>query len=448
MQMVMRLTEELQRVLMVEANRAARDSGWQQRLRNLRGDTWVQGLVFGCLAHPLPTLEQLAQTMAACGTPVSPQALDQRFNPAAAKCLEQVLARMVQQTVATKPAVSNLLARFTEVRIIDSTTIPLPGVLSDPWKGCRGRTQKVTGSAIKFQVGLELRTGRLLGPHAEAGCASDQKSCLQTEPLPEGALEIADLGYFELDKFATRGRKKAFWLTRWQPNTKIFRQGSEVSLVEFLAGRKTKVVDVPIELGAHHRLPCRLIALRVPEKVVRQRRQRLLKKARKKARRHKNGKRKRPSRERLLLCAWNIYLTNIPSELANATEIRVLGRCRWQIELLFKQWKSDGRIDQSRSAKPWRILCEVFAKLIGAVLQHDFLVLGCWHYDDRSLRKAAATIRPYAAAFAGLLDQPHVVGPLVKQVLLRLNTAPRITKRRRKPSLHQLLDNPRLGKAA
>jgi hypothetical protein len=204
MQMVMRLTEELQRVLMVEANRAARDSGWQQRLRNLRGDTWVQGLVFGCLAHPLPTLEQLAQTMAACGTPVSPQALDQRFNPAAAKCLEQVLARMVQQTVATKPAVSNLLARFTEVRIIDSTTIPLPGVLSDHWKGCRGRTQKVTGSAIKFQVGLELRTGRLLGPHAEAGCASDQKSCLQTEPLPEGALEIADLGYFELDKFARK----------------------------------------------------------------------------------------------------------------------------------------------------------------------------------------------------------------------------------------------------
>lgn len=448
MRMVTQLTEELQRVLMTEANKAARESGWLKRERELRGDTWVQALVLGCMAHPLPTLEQLAQTTAACGTPVTPQALDQRFNPAAAKCLEQVLARMVQQTVTTKPAVSNLLARFTEVRVMDSTTIALPNVLADHWKGCRGRTEKGTASAIKFQVGLELSTGRLLGPHAEAGCASDQKSCLQTEPLPKGALEIADLGYFELDKFAARSREKAYWLTRWQPGTKIFRQNSEVSLVEFLAGRKTGTVDIKIELGMQHRLPCRLIALRVPDKVARQRRQRLLEKARKKARRHKNGKRKGPSRERLALCAWNIYLTNIPRDLANATEVRVLARCRWQIELLFKQWKSDGRIDESRSEKPWRILCEVFAKLIGAVLQHDFLVFGCWHYDDRSLRKAAATIRPYAIAFAGLLDQPHVVGPLVKQVLRCLNATPRITKRRRKPSLHQLLQNPRLAKAA
>jgi len=448
MRIVTRLTEELQRVLMHEANGAARESGWLKRQRELKGETWVQALVLSCLAHPLPTLDQFAQTVAACGTPVTTQALDQRFNPAAAKCLELVLARMVRQAVTTAPAAGNLLARFAEVRVMDSTTIALPDVLADHWKGCRGRTENGTQSSIKFQVGLELRAGRLLGPHAEPGRASDQKSCLQTDPLPKGTLEIADLGYFELDKFAARTRERAYWLTRWQPGTKVFRRNVELSLVEFLAGRETRVLDVDVELGMQHRLPCRLVALRVPDKVARQRRQRLSQKARKKARRGKNGKRKGPSREQLALCAWNLYLTNVPRQLASAIEVRVLARCRWQIELLFKQWKSDGRIDESRSGNPWRILCEVFAKLIGAVLQHNFLVVGCWQHSDRSLRKAAATVRQYAASLAGLLDQPHVVGPLVKQVVLCLNATPRITKRRRKPSLYQLLENPRLAKAA
>ncbi|MEX2185240.1 MAG: hypothetical protein WD875_00530 [Pirellulales bacterium] len=105
-------------------------------------------------------------------------------------------------------------------------------------------------------------------------------------------------------------------------------------------------------------------------------------------------------------------------------------------------------IDESRSAKPWRFLCEVLAKVIGAVLQHNSLVADCWRFHDRSLRRAAAVIRFYAAAFAGLLHNTPVVESLVKQLLIRLDAAPRITKRRRKPSLHQLLENPTLTRAA
>ena len=59
------------------------------------------------------------------------------------------------------------------------------------------------------------------------------------------------------------------------------------------------------------------------------------------------------------LTAWTLFVTNVPRNRLTLSEALVLGRTRWQIELLFRLWKSHGRFDESRSTKPWRILCEV-----------------------------------------------------------------------------------------
>jgi hypothetical protein len=59
---------------------------------------------------------------------------------------------------------------------------------------------------------------------------------------------------------------------------------------------------------------------------------------------------------RLALAAWTLFVTNVPAERLTLREVLVLGRMRWQIELLFKLWKSQGHVDESRSTKPWRIL--------------------------------------------------------------------------------------------
>ena len=75
----------------------------------------------------------------------------------------------------------------------------------------------------------------------------------------------------------------------------------------------------------------------------------------------------------------------------------MLLRERWQMEILYKLWKQYARIDQWRTTNPWRVLCELYAKLIGLLLQHWLIILFAWHEEQRSLVKlvrGASAIAP------------------------------------------------------
>ena len=58
-------------------------------------------------------------------------------------------------------------------------------------------------------------------------------------------------------------------------------------------------------------------------------------------------------------------------------EALVLLRERWQMELLYKLWKQHGQVDEWHTRDPWRMLCELYAKLLGVTLQHWLIVLVC-----------------------------------------------------------------------
>ena len=93
------------------------------------------------------------------------------------------------------------------------------------------------------------------------------------------------------------------------------------------------------------------------------------------------------------LADWTILLTDVPSKRLRFEEALVLLRERWQMELLYKLWKAEGVIDEWRTENPWRVLCELYAKLIGQVLQHWLMVVFAWHDPQRSLVKLAQVVR-------------------------------------------------------
>jgi hypothetical protein len=55
------------------------------------------------------------------------------------------------------------------------------------------------------------------------------------------------------------------------------------------------------------------------------------------------------------------------------------------------------------------VLCEVYAKLLGMVVQHWILLISCWSYPDRSLAKASATVRRHALNLAAVIAQRQLV---------------------------------------
>jgi hypothetical protein len=113
---VPQLAAALQTVLTDHARARARPTGFLRRQGKLTAEAFVQGLVFGWLDDPGAPLEGLAEAIAAAGgADVTPQALDQRFTPAAANLLRDVLQAALGHVFAATPAAVPLLRRFTGV---------------------------------------------------------------------------------------------------------------------------------------------------------------------------------------------------------------------------------------------------------------------------------------------------------------------------------------------
>jgi Transposase DDE domain len=424
----------LRTVLTTTANRAARATRFVQRRSKLSGAKFVQTLVFGWLANPEATYEELAQTAATLGVRLSPQGLEQRFTEAAAQCIERVLQAAVQQVITATPVAIPLLQRFPAVYVDDSTQVQLPAVLAELWAGSGGGAQATDQTAaLKLQVRLDLKRGGLRGPFLQAGRASDRTSPTQHGPVPAGSLRLADLGYFALAVLQAIAQQQAYWLTRLMAGTQVYDpHGQVLDLAACLPAPGSAGIDRPVRLGVHHRLPARLIAVRVPQEVANQRRRDLHAEARRRGR--------AVSQARVRLADWTLFCTNVPPDLLSGPEVLVVARVRWQIELVFKLGKSSGHLAHSRSAKPWRVLCEVYAKLLGLLIQHWVMVTSLWRYPDRSAWKAAQTLRKHALHLASAFVQGgSALCEALKVVQRTLAAGCRLNKRKKVPSTFQLL---------
>ena len=274
--------------------------------------------------------------------------------------------------------------------------------------------------------------GEMIGPLLENGRVHDAVSQIQVVPLPAGSLSIADLGYWSLTEMSRQAELGAFWLSRIQSTVKVITEDDKVwDLLAFLQAQPNQPIDSSIRLTAQHRLPARLLAVRVPQAVADQRRRKL---------REEALRRGKPlSARQLALPDWTTLVTNLPAEMLSVRQAMILIRVRWQIELLFKLWKSHGHMDEWRSTKPWRILIEVYAKLLAMLVQHWLFLIGFWRFPNRSLFKGALTIQRYALLLVCSLGSLKALVAAITLIQRCLSSGCRINKRKTDLRSFQLL---------
>jgi len=430
METVTRVAKAMQEVLIHRANELAVKTEFVERDRKLTGSSFICGLVFGWQANPQSGLSGLSQAIGNAGTPLTRQGLAYRFDAKAVRFSRALLEESLQTLVKAEPIADGLLSRFSCVDVIDSSIITLPNCLRDVWQGSGGFGANASVAAVKLNVRWDVCSGTLKTIELSDGVQHDRKSIACQQAVRAGGLQIADLGYFKLDDFERIDRAGGFWLSRYKSGTVVYdSNGKRLNLSTWLPQRVGQSVDCQVLVG-QKQLRCRLVAERVPPAVVRQRWERLRETAR------QNGK--SPSAQSLEMAKWTIYITNVPLTLLTAPEVFILGRYRWQIELLFKLWKRDLQVDKWASDNPHRILCELYIKLIGAIVTHWLLLVSCWHEPQRSLVSALHTIRGLAWQLANSLHDTRLLHHAFK-CLLRAVSCCKMGKSRADPRAWQLI---------
>jgi hypothetical protein len=107
---------------------------------------------------------------------------------------------------------------------------------------------------------------------------------------------------------------------------------------------------------------------------------------------------------------------------------------RWQMELRFTLWTSHGRVDESRSPQPWRILGEGYAKLLAMLVQHGVFLVRLWASPERSLANAAQTVQTHARHLARACPSVQRLGQALLTVKRCLAAGWRMNRRKKPPN--------------
>jgi hypothetical protein len=325
-----------------------------------------------------------------------------------------------------------LTKNFNGIYVEDGSTVRLPNDLIDELPGCGGSGSDKKGAAIKIFCRLEVLSGNFSELLFGAGKTSDIKLANQAKALPKGSLHLADMGFFSTERLRQETAEGVFWITRIPANTLVASDQPLQSIGAYLSSCTTHRVDLPMFLGAE-RLPIRLVALRAPESIVRLRRERLEKAAKKKGR--------KVSREQWSLCAWTVFATNLPVSEYTADEVFTLYRVRWQIELVFKLWKSEGGVATSQGKTGKRYLCEVLAKLLGQMIANWRRLLRGGRLGEVSptllYRQVSRSIPELAEALC--LGDAGALQATMEKLVKRWERIKPKQKRKKQPSARQTL---------
>jgi hypothetical protein len=356
-------------------NRLAKKHRFIQRASSkIQGHEFVQTLVLSADGFP-NSLNSFCLRMSQInpGSEMSASALSQRINTAAAvnfmkACMEKALSLSRTKIIKQYDCLEGALSQFKNVYIQDSTIFELNKRLHKIFTGTK-RGGKKGGSSCKAQVKIDLIHNYTKGLIQEVylceGKRPDQALTSRIlSIIHKNELVIRDLGYFKLQTLKAISEIAAYFLSRLPSHLKIYLNSDDtnpVTLSEYFNRnyRYQSIIEMNVWIG-EERIPSRLVAYRAPKEVVNERRRKAHKKAREMGR--------TLSKAKLDLLSFSLFVTNIPQEKLEAKMIGTIYRLRWEIELIFKQWKSLLHVDVLKGTNRYRVQCLILSRLCLAIV--------------------------------------------------------------------------------
>ena len=340
-------------------DRIAKETNFMKRKGKVPPSCFVNTLLFNENDHAHTSLPDLtADLNQAHGIDISKEALHKKFTPESVNFLKGVLAEILTEQLQM-PADKELPLHFARIKIKDSTRFSLPENYNGQYKGY-GNFSKKNG-LMCLQYEYDLVSGKWLCFEITKGLRNDQQDSKETTgSITRGDLHIRDLGYITPAYLSAVVGKEAFFLNRLPPKAGVF-----TTAMKPLNWKKTDAkfkknalacMEIDVMIYEKEKIACRLIMERVNDEEYNRR----LEKA---------GIRAKSSGVNLselykLKLRYNTFITNVCSSILPFTVIRKTYYLRWQIELVFKTWKSFFRIDKIKKVKKERLECQLLAKLL------------------------------------------------------------------------------------
>ena len=420
----------------IRVEEIARETKFVRRESAITGLNFLKAVVMGFLEKPGSSLNELAQSFLDLGVEVSAQGIDERINAFSVAFLRNLFSQALERFKNKCPLPLSVLQQFSAINIVDSSTKSLPENMADEYPGC-GRTG--AQAALKIQLVFDFLHGNLKQVEMETGLDSDQGYREYLKVVEGGSLTLLDLGYFCLDAFRAIADKSAYFLSRYfYPTGLLDEVGKRIDLATLLRKQTGTCTEVQVKLGcrSQHQLPCRLIILRNPKTVTEKRRRR--------AKEHAKKRGTTLSQTYLFLLGWTLFVTNAPDTLMNLQHVYDFYRMRWQIELIFKLWKSYGGLNSILAWRKERVLTELYAKLIGIVLLH-FLLAPLRIPDEVWAKREVSNVRfhqilaRFARSFKQALASLMALAKTLDEFVLHVQRFALKQKRRQQPNAYSQL---------
>jgi len=342
-----------------QLEKLAKSTGFIKRERKFNLYLFVILLVIEIRNTSVESLNDLSIYFSQKGVNISKQGLDFRFNHGAVKFMRELISKVLFLKFEGYSGLPQASV-FNRIRLKDSTVFQLPPQYSRKFAGPGGAASI---SGIKFQYEYDLMKCCDVDIDIQSSNQSDSKSPFQD--IQPKDLCLADLGYFKLSHFKDIIKQGAYFLSRFKYNVVIYIKDSKqykiIKLESIIVKMKEgDLIRKPVYLGLKDKLPANLILERVPEKISAEKRRRLKKTAKRK------GVTVRA--ERLAYCDVNAYITNVDNETLPLTLIRSIYSLRWQIEIVFKTWKSTFNLNKVKPMKMERFECMTYGTLVKIIL--------------------------------------------------------------------------------